>query len=95
MILEFFMIIQNIEQYQAINIKTKLSKERHSLDVVSRDLQQDTYEPSAETDSSELRTNLINTVKQRINNGYYNSTEVLDDLVDSFANALNKLSDSG
>jgi anti-sigma28 factor (negative regulator of flagellin synthesis) len=89
------MIIQNIEQYQAINIKTKLSKERHSLDVVSGDLQQDTYEPSAQTDSSELRTNLINTVKQRINKGYYNSNEVLDDLVDSFANALNRLSDSG
>jgi hypothetical protein len=95
MIFGFFMIIQNIEKYQAINIKTKLSKENHSLDVVSRDLPQDTYEPSAEADSSESRTNLINTVKQRINSGYYNSTEVLDDLIDTFATALNKLSDSG
>jgi|WetSurMetagenome_2_1015567.scaffolds.fasta_scaffold985246_2 hypothetical protein len=94
MILEFFMIIQNIEQCQAINIKTKLSKKGHSLDVVSGDFPQDTYEPSAGAGSPELRTNLINTAKQRINSGYYNSTEVLDDLIDSFANALNRLYDS-
>ena len=54
----------------------------------------DTYEtsgadaPNQQPSSSEIRKDLIKTVKKRIGSGFYNSKDVLDDLSNSFAKAL-------
>jgi hypothetical protein len=84
------MIVRNITQYHSMEIKSRQVKERNTADTVSRDMPVDTYEPSGDTGTSEIRTDLINTVKKRIASGYYNSNDVLDDLSDSFADALNQ-----
>ncbi|MBD3320409.1 MAG: hypothetical protein GF350_04855 [Chitinivibrionales bacterium] len=47
-------------------------------------------ESGKRTASSSVRDDLINSVKSRIKNGYYNSDMVVDDLSDSFARVLNQ-----
>jgi hypothetical protein len=80
------MCIQNIAQYQSSDIKSRISREKPRIDVVSKDLPKDTYESS----QSVVREDLLNTIKKRISAGFYNTEIVLEDLSDSFAKALNQ-----
>jgi hypothetical protein len=80
------MRIQNIAQYQSSDIKSRISREKPRIDVVSKDLPKDTYESS----QSVVREDLLNTIKKRISAGFYNTEIVLEDLSDSFAKALNQ-----
>jgi hypothetical protein len=83
------MIIQNIARYQSVDIKSRDLKEKPKVNVVSREASQDTYEPSGES-KTEIREDLLRNVKKRVNTGFYHSKEVLEDLSDSFAKALNQ-----
>jgi hypothetical protein len=80
------MRIQNIAQYQSSDIKSRISREKPRIDVVSKDMPKDTYESS----QSVVREDLLNTIKKRISAGFYNTEIVLEDLSDSFAKALNQ-----
>jgi hypothetical protein len=80
------MRIQSIAQYQSLDVKSRISKEKSRLDVVSKGPPQDTYEPSR----PEVREDLLNAIKKRISAGFYNTEIVLEDLSDSFAKALNQ-----
>jgi hypothetical protein len=84
--LNLSMHIQNIAHYQSVDIKSRISKEKPRMDVMSKDLPKDTFEPS----QSVAREDLLNTIKKRISAGFYNTEIVLDDLSDSFAKALNQ-----
>ena len=53
---------------------------------MSTEAPKDTYESS----QTEVRQDLLNTVKKRISTGFYGTEIVLDDLSDSFAKALNQ-----
>jgi len=83
------MIIQNIARYQSMDIKSRDLKEKPKVNVVSREASKDTYEPSGES-KTEIREDLLRNVKKRVNTGFYHSKEVLEDLSDSFAKALNQ-----
>jgi hypothetical protein len=80
------MRIQSIAQYQSVDIKSRISKEKSRIDVVSKETPKDTYESSL----PDVRVDLLNTVKKRISTGFYNTEIVLEDLSDSFAKALNQ-----
>jgi hypothetical protein len=80
------MRIQNIAQYQSLDNKSRISREKPRIDVVSKDMPKDTYESS----QSVVREDLLNTIKKRISAGFYNTEIVLEDLSDSFAKALNQ-----
>ena len=80
------MRIQNIAQYQSLDNKSRISREKPRIDVVSKDPPKDTYESS----QSVVREDLLNTIKKRISAGFYNTEIVLEDLSDSFAKALNQ-----
>ena len=80
------MRIQSILQYQSLDMKSRISKEKSRIDVVSKAPLQDTYEPSR----PEVREDLLNAIKKRISAGFYNTEIVLDDLSDSFAKAMNQ-----
>jgi hypothetical protein len=90
------MIISNITRYQSSAIKSKAMETKPSKVVVSKTPNTDTYEassggePVSRSSSSSVRGDLIRTVKKRIGSGYYNSGEVLEDLSNSFAKALNQ-----
>jgi hypothetical protein len=92
------MIISNISRYQSSDIKSKAMGTKPSRPIVSKThkTKTDTYEASsvgeaiAQPSSSNVRGDLIQTVKKRIGSGYYNSGEVLEDLSTSFAKALNQ-----
>ena len=90
------MIISNITRFQSSDIKSKAMGTKPSRNVVSRTQKTDTYEAStggeavSRTSSSNVRGDLIRTVKKRIGSGYYNSLDVLEDLSNSFAKALNQ-----
>ena len=87
------MLIQNITQYQSFAGKSKKVIENPAGKTVSKSDKVDTYE-SSETSvhtrpsSSEVRKDLIKTVKKRIGSGFYDSKDVLEDLSSSFAKAL-------
>ena len=66
--------------------KSRISREKPRIDVVSKDMPKDTYESS----QSVVREDLLNTIKKRISAGFYNTEIVLEDLSDSFAKALNQ-----
>jgi hypothetical protein len=89
------MIINNIAHYQSSSLKPK-SSAKPTANAVSKAAPLDTYEPSGpqrlekSSPSKDDREGLIKTVKKRIQAGYYNSTEVLDDLSSSFAKALHR-----
>ena len=86
------MIINNIARYHSSDIKQKTIA-KPVTNVVSKAAPLDTYEPSdpgRQPASSEIRGDLIQSVKKRIRSGYYNSKDVLDDLSNSFAKALNQ-----
>jgi hypothetical protein len=89
------MIISNISRYQASDFKSKAMGTKPSRAVVSKTQKTDTYEASSggetvsQPSSSNVRGDLLRTVKKRIGLGYYNSGEVLEDLSTSFAKALN------
>jgi hypothetical protein len=61
---------------------------------IAKPMPSDTFEASADAHgkdkSSEVREDLLKTVKKRIGAGFYNSTDVLEDLSNSFATALNQ-----
>jgi hypothetical protein len=80
------MRIQNIAQYQSIDVKPRISKEKYRVEGMPKEAPKDTYESS----QTEVRQDLLNTVKKRISAGFYNTEIVLDDLSDSFAKALNQ-----
>jgi len=80
------MRIQNIAQYQSLDNKSRIPREKPRIDVVSKDMPKDTYESS----QSVVREDLLNTIKKRISAGFYNTEIVLEDLSDSFAKALNQ-----
>jgi hypothetical protein len=90
------MIISTISRYQSSAIKSKAMETKPSRNVISKTPKTDTYEASScgETvsrpSSSNVRGDLIRTVKKRIGSGYYNSGEVLEDLSTSFAKVLNQ-----
>jgi hypothetical protein len=92
------MIINNNIRYQTIDFKSKVSSKKPTIDIVSKPGEKDSYEPStlkspekrSATYRPDIREDLISTVKKRINKGFYNSPEVLEDLGNSFANALQK-----
>jgi len=90
------MIINNITRYQSSDITSKEMGTKPSGNVVSRTQKTDSYEASSGgeavsmTSSSNVRGDLIRTVKKRIGSGYYNSLDVLEDLSNSFAKALNQ-----
>jgi hypothetical protein len=90
------MIINNSIRYQSIDYKSKVLNKKTAFDAVSKPARSDSYEPSAsaaaETKNKPFRTDirqdLINTVKKRIDKGFYNSADVMEDLSNSFAKAL-------
>lgn len=81
-----YMRIQNIAQYQSTDNKPRISKEKYRINGMSTEAPKDTYESS----QTEVRQDLLNTVKKRISTGFYGTEIVLDDLSDSFAKALNQ-----
>jgi hypothetical protein len=82
------MNIQTIQQHHASYNRQKTVKDRLAVDMVSKALPQDTYEPSR----SDIREDLVKSVQKRIANGYYNSHEVIDDVSESFAKVLSQVS---
>ena len=88
------MIINNISHYHSSDLKPKAAA-KPIKGAVSNAASHDTYEPSGsdrveKPPSSEMRGDLIKTVKKRIHSGYYDSNDVLDDLSTSFAKALHQ-----
>ncbi|HEX7509739.1 MAG TPA: hypothetical protein VF335_00430 [Chitinivibrionales bacterium] len=83
------MIIHGIVQYRSLDVKSKSPKEKIAARSPSNALSMDTYEPSVPRIRGEIREDLIASVKKKINNGFYQSKDVLDQLSDSFAQALN------
>jgi hypothetical protein len=89
------MIINNITRYHASDLKPKAFA-KPITNAGSRAAPHDTYESSGPdrlerpSPSFEARGDLIRTVKKRIQSGYYNSKDVLDDLSNSFAKALHQ-----
>ncbi len=81
------MIIQGITQYQNIEAKFKAVKDRPKANPGTKVMQQDTFEPSHK--KPEIRQDLVDIVKKKIQQGFYRSDIVIDDLSDSFAKALN------
>ena len=69
------MRIQTIANYQSMDVKSKLLKEKQRSDAPSKTISQDTFEPR----QSAPRNDLINAVKKRIISGFYNTDTVLDD----------------
>jgi anti-sigma28 factor (negative regulator of flagellin synthesis) len=65
----------------------KAIKNRPKTTAGSQTVQQDSFEPSHK--KPEIRQELVDTVKKKVEHGFYASEAVLDDLSDSFAKALN------
>jgi hypothetical protein len=89
------MIINNIARYHSSDLKPKsVAKPIGKTEPLSAPV--DTYEPSGSerrekaSSSIGVRGDLIQTVKKRIQAGYYDSKDVLDDLSSSFAKALHR-----
>jgi hypothetical protein len=81
------MIIQGINQYQKLEAKYKASKLRPSSSQNAQAIPKDTFEPTHKKIT--IREDLVNSVRNKIRLGYYSSETVLDDLSNSFAQALN------
>jgi hypothetical protein len=89
------MLVQNIALYQSVDIKSRIMAAKPVKNIVSKTASTDTYEASGANGQgrpppSAIREDLINTVKKRIGSGFYNSKDVLEDLSNSFAKALNQ-----
>ena len=84
------MIINAIARYQSFDNKSKGLKAKPGIDTISKHAPIDVYQPSDELPKTDIRKDLLKTVKKRISDGYYNSKEVLEDLSDSFAKVLNR-----
>ena len=89
------MIINNITNYHSSNLKPK-AQAKSIKDADSKIVPQDTYEVSGadrsnrQSASYDVRGDLLQTVKKRIHSGFYDSKDVLDDLSNSFAQALHQ-----
>jgi|WetSurMetagenome_2_1015567.scaffolds.fasta_scaffold163299_2 hypothetical protein len=89
------MIIHAISRYQSSSSKNGEGTIKPAKSHISRTIPTDTYEASgAEVQgkgkSADVREDLLKTVKKRIGSGFYNTTDVLEDLSTSFATALNQ-----
>jgi anti-sigma28 factor (negative regulator of flagellin synthesis) len=73
-----------------MDFKAKVLKEKPKVDVMSKEAPKDVFEPSDQSTRAASRDDLIKTVKKRIKNGFYQSKDVLEELSDSFAKALNQ-----
>jgi anti-sigma28 factor (negative regulator of flagellin synthesis) len=87
------MLVNNIAQYQSVDSRSRIMTVKQSRNIALKTKTADTYEASGadapnQPSSSEIRKDLIKTVKKRIGSGFYNSKDVLDDLSNSFAKAL-------
>ncbi len=81
------MNIQGIQNYKVYDTKMKPSKKKPVLAELQRGKRvEDTYEPAQPND----RKTLLASIKKKIQSGYYNSKEVVDDLSESFAKAFEK-----
>jgi hypothetical protein len=83
--LELFMIIQAINQYQLNATGFKALKQKPGPKAQTP-VATDSFQ--AVLKKAEIREELLNTVKKKMQQGYYNSQTVLDDLSDSFAKAM-------
>lgn len=83
--LEPFMIIQAINQYQLNTVGYKALKQKPGPKVQAP-VPTDSFQKVLK--KAELREDLLNTVRKKVKQGYYNSQTVLDDLSDSFAKAM-------
>jgi len=84
------MIIHNITRYQSLDVRSRISKEKPAFNAVSQASPKDTYEPSSNRSPAQVREDLLTTIKKKINSGFYHSKDVLEELSDSFAKALNQ-----
>jgi hypothetical protein len=83
------MIIHAISQYQSSTPKAKSLPGKPGNNAVSKSAPMDTYESSRTgAQATGIREDLIKAVKKRIGSGFYNSRDVLEDLSNSFAKAL-------
>ncbi len=89
------MIIHAISRYQASDIKAREAAVKPYRNQISKTPPKDTYEASGadvreKVSASDVRKDLLKTVKRRIGTGFYNSKDVLEDLSNSFAKALHQ-----
>jgi anti-sigma28 factor (negative regulator of flagellin synthesis) len=95
-IIGFIMLVHTIAQYQSFKSRSRNMTAKPERTAVSKTKAVDTYEasgayvPKNQPSSSEIRADLIKTVKKRIGSGFYNSKDVLEDLSNSFAKALHQ-----
>lgn len=81
------MNIQGIQNHKIYDTKLKMLKNKPVLRELPRGKWvEDTYEPAKPDD----RKTLLASIKKKIQSGYYNSNEVVEDLSDSFAKAFDK-----
>ncbi len=81
------MNIQGIQSYLSYELKAKPAKKKAvPKENPPQKRVKDTYEPA----ESEERRKLLQSVKKKIQSGYYNSEEVVEDLSEAFAKAFNQ-----
>jgi hypothetical protein len=82
------MIIQGINQYRQLEASFKASKMKPKASTAVFTVPKDKIEIAPK--KPEIRESLVNNVRKKVDLGFYNSPSVIEQLSDSFAQAMNQ-----
>ncbi len=82
------MVIHGISQYQQNEANFKIARDRARSGTAVFSVPKDKIEIAQK--KPEIRQSLVTAVKKKIDLGFYNSSSVLEQLSDSFAQAMNQ-----
>ncbi len=83
------MNIEHIQNFRTYEANAKLSQRKDSLKPSARRRVEDTYQGAAS--DVEIDKTKIDSIRKRIQSGFYNSNEVNEDLTESFAKIFKQL----